>query len=77
MLHCAVLGGAEIVVQLLLEARAEPASQDDAGRTALSLAVLVGQWRCAETLLLSIGGGKTVQVAKILPYTQTHVPYCS
>ena len=66
MLHYAVLGGSESVVQLLLEAGAEPASQDGAGRTPLSLAVLVGQWGCSEALLRSPGGAGTAQVAEIL-----------
>jgi hypothetical protein len=56
------MGGATGVVQLLLEAGADPAEQNGAGETALSLAVLVGQWDCAEALLLSQGGARAVQV---------------
>ncbi len=51
------------MVQLLLEAGADPAVQDAAGETGLSLAVLVGQWESAEALLQSPGGAAVVQVA--------------
>jgi ankyrin repeat protein len=63
MLHAAALRGVVSVVQLLLEAGADPASQDCAGETALSLAVLLGQWECAEAMMLSPGGAGAVQVA--------------
>ena len=60
------MGGATGVVQLLVEAGADPAEQNGAGETALSLAVLVGQWECAEALLRSPGGARAVQVG-LLP----------
>jgi hypothetical protein len=59
------MGGATGVVQLLLEAGADPAEQNGAGETALSLAVLVGQWECAEALLRSPGGARAVQVGAL------------
>jgi hypothetical protein len=55
------------VVQLLLEAGADPAVQNGAGETALSLAVLVGQWEYAAALLQSPGGAGAVQVAQSVP----------
>ncbi len=73
-LHEAVLKGSEPVLQLLLEAGAEPASQDGAGETPLSLAVLVGRWECAETLLCSSGGAGAVQVLVILSFA--HIFQC-
>jgi hypothetical protein len=72
VLHDAVLNGSDRVVQLLLEARAEPASQDGARETPLSLAVLVGQWGCAQALLLSPGGAGAVQVTAV--HTFIHGP---
>jgi hypothetical protein len=59
------MGGATGVVQLLVEAGADPAEQNGAGETALSLAVLVGQWECAEALLRSPGGARAVQVGAL------------
>ncbi len=63
VLHAAALGGVASVVTLLLEAGADPAVQDGAGETALSLAVLVEQWECAEVLVRSPGGAGALQVA--------------
>lgn len=63
MLHVAALGGVASVVQLLLDAAADPTVQNSAGETALSLAVLAGQWECAEALMQSPGGTRAVQVA--------------
>ncbi len=62
LLHIAVLSGFKNVVQLLVEAAADPAAQNSAGETALSLAVLVGHWECAEALLHSQRGITAVQV---------------
>jgi hypothetical protein len=62
VLHAAALGGVASVVQLLLEAGADPAAQNGAGVHALSLAVLTGQWGCAEALVLSPGGAAALQV---------------
>jgi ankyrin repeat protein len=88
-LHDAVLNGSERLVQLLLEAGAEPASKDGAGETPLSLAVLVGQWGCAEALLRSPGGAGAVQVTAnrhvhihacaivCLGHSQCSIPACS
>jgi hypothetical protein len=69
VLYDAVLKGSDRVVQLLLEAGAEPASIDGAGETPLSLAVLVEQWGCAEALLRSPGAAGAVQATAILSYT--------
>ncbi len=63
MLHVAALSGTTSVVQQLLDAGADPRWQNGAGETALSLAVLTGQWECAEALALSPGGEAAVQVA--------------
>jgi ankyrin repeat protein len=62
VLHAAALSGDRSVAQLLLQAGATPATQNSAGETALSLAVLVEQWECAEVLLRSPGGARAVQV---------------
>lgn len=62
VLHAAALGGVASVVQLLLEAGADPAAPNGAGETALSLAVLVGQWECAKALVMSAGGVGALQV---------------
>ncbi len=75
MIHIAVLKGYERVVQLLLEAEADLAeleSQHDAGGKPglLSLAVLVGQWGCAEALLCSPMGAEAVRVSATLSRTQ-------
>ncbi len=51
------------VLQLLMEAGADPAAQNGAGETALSLAVLAGRWECAEVLVRSLRGAVAVQVA--------------
>ncbi len=59
------MGGVTGVVHLLLEAGADPAEQNGAGETALSLAVLVGHWECAEALLLSQGGARAVLVSAL------------
>ena len=59
------MGGATGVVKLLLEAGADPAEQNSAGETALSLAVLMGHWDCAEALLQSPGGARAVQVGAL------------
>ncbi len=62
------------MVQLLLEARADPAAQNGTGETALSLAVLVGQWECAEALVISTGGVSALQV---LLFMLNSIPYLS
>ncbi len=50
------------MLQLLVEAEADPAAPNGAGETALSLAVLAGQWECAEVLVRSRRGAAAVQV---------------
>mmetsp|Transcript_54978 Transcript_54978/g.115050 ORF Transcript_54978/g.115050 Transcript_54978/m.115050 type:complete len:162 (+) Transcript_54978:801-1286(+) len=72
VLHAAVLGGVVRVVQLLLEAGADPAVPNGAGETALSLAVLAGQWECAEALVLSPGGAGAVQAQDRNGWTCLH-----
>ena len=66
VLYDAVSKGSEYVVQLLLEFGVEPALQDCDGQTPLSLAVILGQWGCADALLRSSGGAVAVQVTDIL-----------
>ena len=56
-------GTAVSAVQVLVEAGADPSAPNGAGETALSLAVLAGQWECAEALLRSPGGAEAAQVA--------------
>jgi hypothetical protein len=53
------------VLRLLVEAGANPSVQNGAGETALTLAVLAGQWECAEVLVRSQGGAAAVQVARL------------
>ena len=65
-LRCAALSGAVSVVQLLLDAGADTGRKDCIGETPLSLAVLVGQWECAQALLQSPGGAAAVQVSSHL-----------
>ena len=57
MFHAAVLSGTAVsAVQVLVEAGADPSASNGAGETALSLAVLAGQWASAEVLVRSPGG---------------------
>ncbi len=65
-LRVAALCGAVSVVQLLLEAGADDRMKDCMGQTPLSLAVLLGQWECAEALVLSPGGAAALQVSACL-----------
>jgi hypothetical protein len=75
VLHAAALSGGASVVQLLLEAGADPAAPNGAGETALSLAVLVGQWECAEDLVRSPRGAGVVQVAALSPCDTRSEPW--
>ena len=66
MLHTSAVRGALREVRVLLEAWADPARRNGAGETPLSLAVLAGQWGCAEALARSPGGTAAVQVSACL-----------
>jgi hypothetical protein len=63
-------------MQLLLDAGADPATQNGAGETPLSLAVLLGQWECAEILVQSPRGAEILQVALCTPVSQPTLLSC-